>query len=291
MNWPLIRNFAITIVALLVAAFFVVTLWRYYEVYPRTPDGKVRADIVMVAPDVSGLISHVYVHDNQAVKAGDVLFDIDKQRFVLDVQRSAAMLKQKQAVFDQAARVVRRNAKLDNLVSDEDREKAQGTADELRAAVAQAEVDLATAKLNLARSSVRATVTGKVTNLNLVPGAYATAGKPLFALIDTRSIHVDGYFEETKLKRIHIGDRARIRLMGDDRILTGHVAGIAGGIEDRDRATGGNLMADVNPTFSWVRLAQRIPVRIAVDQKPADLDLVLGRTAAVEILQPTASDR
>lgn len=291
MNWSKIRNYAITGTALLVAAFFVITLWRYYEVYPRTPDGKVRADIVMVAPDVSGLISHVYVRDNQSVKAGDLLFEIDKQRFALNVRRSTAVLSQKKAAFDQAMRVVRRNAKLGNLVSDEEREKDQEAADELDGAVAQAEADLSAAKIDLVRSCVRATVAGKVTNLNLVSGAYATAGKPLFALIDTRSIHVDGYFEETKLKRIHIGDKARIRLMGDDRILIGHVVGIAGGIEDRDRATGGNLMADVNPTFSWVRLAQRIPVRIAIDQKPADLNLVLGRTAAVEILQSPESGR
>lgn len=291
MNWSLIRNYAITAVALLVAFFLVITLWRYYEIYPRTPDGKVRADIVMVAPDVSGLISHVYVKDNQSVKAGDLLFDIDKQRFTLDVQRTSAVLSQKKAALDQAQRVVRRNTKLGNLVSDEDREKAQESADELGGAVAQAEADLATAKLNLTRSGVRATVSGKVTNLNLVAGAYAAAGKPLFALIDTSSVHVDGYFEETKLKRIHIGDDAQIRLMGDDRILSGHVAGIAGGIEDRDRATGGNLMADVNPTFSWVRLAQRIPVRIAIDHKPADINLVLGRTAAVEILQTSDSNR
>lgn len=291
MKWSLIRGFAITGCVLLIAIFFVITLWRYYEVYPRTPDGKVRADIVLVAPDVSGLISHVYVHDNQHVKAGDVLFEIDKQRFALELKHAEALLAQKQAALAQATRVVRRNASLGTLVSTEDRETAQSSADVLSAESRQAEADVATAKLNLDRATVKATVDGKISNLNLVPGAYATAGKAVFALIDLHSIHVDGYFEETKLQRIHIGDKVRIRLMGDSRILQGHVASIAGGIEDRDRGTGGNLLADVNPTFSWVRLAQRIPVRIAIDEHPADIDLVLGRTAAVEIQQDTANGR
>lgn len=285
MKWSLIRSVAITSCALLIAIFFVITLWRYYEVYPRTPDGKVRADIVLVAPDVSGLVSHVYVHDNQRVKTGDVLFEIDKLRFALELKHAQALLAEKQAALTQATRVVRRNTALGPLVPTEEREKGQETADVLSAELRQAEADVDTAKLNLDRSTVRATVDGKISNLNLVPGAYTTAGKAVFALIDLRSIHVDGYFEETKLQRIHVGDKVRIRLMGDSRILQGHVASIAGGIEDRDRGTGGNLLADVNPTFSWVRLAQRIPVRIAIDERPADIDLVLGRTAAVEILQ------
>jgi RND family efflux transporter MFP subunit len=285
MNWFRYKKIAITAVSTLCAMAIVLIAWRYYEVYPRTPDGRIRADIVPIAPDVTGLITRVFVVDNQTVKAGDALFEIDKQRFQIDADRAQAALLAKRVALAQAERVAHRNAALNGLVSKEEKEAGQEKVDELAADVQQAETDLAIANLNLARSTVKASVDGKVTNLSLRPGAYASAGKPVFALIDSRSIHVDGYFEETKLRRIHVGDAVRILLMGESRPLRGHVLSISGGIEDRDRATGGNLLADVNPTFSWIRLAQRIPVRIAIDERPTELNLVLGRTAAVEILR------
>ena len=139
------------------------------------------------------------------------------------------------------------------------------------------------AKLNLERSEVRASVNGPITNFDLKPGNYVTAGKGVAALIDQDSLHVDGYFEETKLPLIHVGDRATVHMMGEDRDIIGHVESIAGGIEDRDRTDGTNLLANVNPTFSWVRLAQRIPVRIALDHVPEGLRLVAGRTSTVVI--------
>lgn len=284
MNWSLYRRMALTIITAVCAIGISVALWRYYEVSPRTPDGKIRADIVLVSPDVTGLVTKVFVIDNQHVKAGDTLFEIDRERFKIEAERSEAALHAKQIALTQAMRVSHRNAKLDDLVAREDVEQGQEKVDELSAEVRLAEADVAAAKLNLARSTVKASVDGIITNFSLRPGSYATSGKPVFALIDLHSIHIDGYFEETKLHGIHVGDAVRIHLMGESRILSGHVLSIAGGIEDRDRATGGNLLADVNPTFSWIRLAQRIPVRIAIDERPAGIDLVLGRTAAVEVL-------
>jgi hypothetical protein len=140
------------------------------------------------------------------------------------------------------------------------------------------------AQLNLDRSVIHASVNGKISNMDLRPGTYVTAGKGVMALVDTDTLHVDGYFEETKLPHIQIGDRVAIRLMGNATPLTGHVESIAAGIEDRDRAQGANLLADVNPTFNWVRLAQRVPVRVSLDDIPADGTLVAGRTATVEVL-------
>ncbi len=140
------------------------------------------------------------------------------------------------------------------------------------------------AKLNLDRSQVFAPVDGTVTNLSLRPGHYVSAGSAVMALVDSASIHVEGYFEETKLPRIHPGDTVRVELMGEPRPLTGHVQSIAGGIEDRERtATSGGLLANVNPTFSWVRLAQRIPVRVVIDHVPDGLRLIPGRTATVAV--------
>jgi multidrug resistance efflux pump len=116
-----------------------------------------------------------------------------------------------------------------------------------------------------------------------LPGRYVNAGAAVFALIDSDTFRVEGYFEETKLRRIHVGEDAKVKLIGDARVLSGHVESIALGIEDQNRTTSSELLAFVNPTFSWVRLAQRIPVRIKLDDVPPDLLLVAGRTATVSI--------
>ena len=131
---------------------------------------------------------------------------------------------------------------------------------------------------------MRASVNGFVTNFDMRPGDYVDAGKPLFALIDSDSFHVDGYFEETKLPRIKVGDPARVYLVGESAVIEGHVESVAGGIADRERQGSADLLANVNPTFSWVRLAQRVPVRILLDHVPPDVRLVTGRTATVVVL-------
>jgi multidrug resistance efflux pump len=156
----------------------------------------------------------------------------------------------------------------------------QGSA---QAAYDQAVADVALAKLNIERSEVRASVSGIVTNNELRPGAYLAPGKGVMALLDTDTLHVQGYFEETKLQRIHVGDPVNVRLMGSSRALLGKVESVAAGIEDRDRSNGSTLLANVNPTFNWVRLAQRVPVRIALDGSERN-ELVAGATATVEVL-------
>jgi multidrug resistance efflux pump len=154
--------------------------------------------------------------------------------------------------------------------------------------VAQAQLDAANAtldvaRLNLERSTVIAPVNGIVTNFDLLPGRYVNVGAAVFALIDSDTFRVEGYFEETKLPRIRVGEDATVKLIGDPRVLSGHVDSIAYGIEDQNRSTSSELLASVNPTFSWVRLAQRIPVRVKLDDVPPDLLLVAGRTATVSI--------
>lgn len=260
-------------------------LWVHYEEEPWTRDGRIRADVVQVAPDVSGLVTAVLVKDNQQVSAGTPLFEIDRPRYHLAVEQAASAVAAQQVQLTQARREAARNQALGDLVAGEVREQGAARVEQLEASLAQARVALDTAKLNLARTLVRASVAGTVSNLALRPGDYATAGHPEFAIIDRGSLHIIGYFEETKLPRIHVGDPVQVRLMGDDRIIAGHVQSVAGGIEDRDRSPGANLLANVNPTFSWVRLAQRIPVRVAIDRMPAGAELVVGRTATVEIVE------
>ena len=140
------------------------------------------------------------------------------------------------------------------------------------------------AQLNLHRSAVIAPADGTLSNFELQAGNYVKVGQGIAALLDRQQLYVVGYFEETKLNKINIGAPAKIQLMGDDDVFTGHVQGIASGIEDRERTQSTGLLANVNPTFSWVRLAQRVPVKITLDQLPEPkLSFVAGRTATVHI--------
>lgn len=285
---PLIRTIGrvVLTLAIVAAAIFVGRLgWDHYRESPWTRDGRVRADVIQIAPDVSGLVEHVVAHDNQLVKRGDVLFVIDRARYRLAVEQAEATVQGLRVQIEQARRENRRNAALGDLVPAEGREQSATKVDQLRASLQQASSLLDTARLNLARTEVKAPVDGWVTNLDLRPGAYASAGRPVLALVDRDSLHVQGYFEETKLGRIHVGAPVRVRMIGETQWLDGHVDSIAAGIEDRERAGSTNLLANVNPTFNWVRLAQRIPVRVQLDRVPSDTRLIMGRTATVEVIE------
>ena len=281
----------VTLALVLLAVVAGRRLWDHYETEPWTRDGRVRADIVQVTPDVSGLVTEVLVRDNQPVAAGTPLFRVDRPRYRLAVAQAETAVAAQRVLLAQARREAQRNRTLGDLVAGEVREQGDAKVAQLATALSQAQIALATARLNLARTEVRASVAGTVSNLDLRPGDYATAGHPEFAIIDRGSLHIIGYFEETKLPRVHVGDPVRVRLMGDDQAITGHVQSIAGGIEDRDRSAGANLLANVNPTFSWVRLAQRIPVRVAIDRLPRGAMLVVGRTATVEVMPRTPHDK
>jgi RND family efflux transporter MFP subunit len=275
---------AVTLAVTAAAAYTGWQLWKHYEVEPWTRDGRVKAYVVQVAPDVTGQVTRVYVHDNQQVAAGAPLFEIDRARFELALRQAEAQVTAAEAALAQAQRENRRNAQLDDLVSQETREQGQTRTDQARAALAQMVVNRDTAKLNLERTRVTASVDGIVTNLDLRVGAYATAAHPVMAVVDQHSFYVEGYFEETKLPGIGVGDRVEVTLMGARKPLAGHVESFAEAIADRDRSTGANLLPNVNPTFNWVRLAQRIPVRIALDALPAGVRLVAGQTATVKVL-------
>ena len=278
----------ITLLATLAALFVCMKLWQHYEVAPWTRDGRLKAYVVQVAPDVTGQVTKVYVTDNQQVKAGDPLFDLDRARFALALRQAEAQVNAAQSALGQTARENQRNTELDDLVSDETREQGRTRGDAARAALAQAVVARDVAKLNLARTRVTAAVSGTVTNLDLREGSYATAARPVMAVVDSSSFYVEGYFEETKLPGIQVGDRVDVTLMGTRQPIHGRVESIATGIADRDRTTGANMLPNVNPTFNWVRLAQRIPVRVALDPVPPTVRLVAGLTATVKIVPATA---
>ncbi|MEX5744295.1 efflux RND transporter periplasmic adaptor subunit [Massilia sp. X63] len=281
---PALGRVGLTLLACAAAAWVGWQLWRHYELEPWTRDGRVKAYVVQVAPDVTGQVTRVHVHDNQHVAAGEALFEIDRARFALALRQAEAQVAAGEAALAQALRENRRNTELDDLVAQETREQGQTRSDQARAALAQALVNRDTARLNLERSHVVAAVDGIVTNLDLREGSYATAARPVMALIDRNTFYVEGYFEETKLPAIHVGDRVEVSLMGGQAPIAGHVESFAEGITDRDRTTGANMLPNVNPTFNWVRLAQRIPVRVAIDRVPSGVRLVAGQTATVKVL-------
>ena len=274
---------AFTLLLVGIALLLALWLWRRYEVDPWTRDGRVRADVVRVTPDVGGLVTRVAVSDNQAVRPGDLLFVVDRPRYALAVEQSRAAIVSARATLGQARREAARDLALGELVAAEAHEQNVARVATAAASVAQAEAQAGTARLNLQRTEVRATVDGIVTNLDLHPGDYVGAGQQAMALVDRGSLRVEAYFEETKLRAIQPGDHADVRLMGDPRAVAGHVESIAAGISDSERSSTGNLLPEVNPTFSWVRLAQRIPVRIRLDRVPGDVRLISGRTATVTI--------
>lgn len=285
---PVLGRVAVTCVAVAIAAAVGWQLWIYYLQAPWTRDGRVRAEVVQVAADVSGLISDIAVQDNQRVAKGDVLFRIDPARFALALREAEAEVVRAKAASDEAEREMNRFHALTTLEVSEERQQQRAAASaEAGAAYALALAQRDVAKLNLDRSEVHASVNGEVTNFGLRVGDYVDAGHAVFALIDTDNFYADGYFEETKLPRIAVGDHAVVLLVGERGVIQGHVQSIAGGIADRERQDSADLLANVNPTFSWVRLAQRIPVRIALDHVPPGMRLVTGRTATVEVLPQT----
>ncbi|MES2188182.1 MAG: efflux RND transporter periplasmic adaptor subunit [Pseudomonadota bacterium] len=289
--WPArlapLARLATTGLVVAAAAWAGVQLWDHYERAPWTRDGRVRANVVQIAPDVSGLVTAVAVQDNQSVGAGALLFEVDRARYALALRQAQAVLAAQRTALAQAQRETARNTGLGTLVSQEVQEQARSRAEQAQSAVAQAQVALDGARLNLERAEVRAPTGGQVTNLDLRQGSYATAGHPALALVDAQSFYVEGYFEETKLPRIHLGDRVLVTPMGGTA-LRGTVDSFAAGIADRDRSTGANLLPNVNPSFNWVRLAQRIPVRVRLDPLPAGARLVAGQTVTVQVQQGSA---
>jgi RND family efflux transporter MFP subunit len=277
-------RFLVTLTAVATAVAVGWQIWIYYMDAPWTRDGRVRADVVAIAPDVSGLVTDVSVRDNQKVAKGDVLFRIDRERFALALDTADAVVAGRKAALDIATADLGRYKQLsDNVVSKEKLEQSTATQQQAAASYQQSIADRNIAKLNLDRSEIKASVGGVITNMELQPGEYVAAGKGVMALVDADSLHVEGYFEETKLPRIHVGDPVAVRLLGETETLQGHVESIAGGIEDRERTSSASLLANVNPSFTWVRLAQRVPVRVTLDTVPADVQLLPGRTATVAI--------
>jgi len=357
-----------TLLLVLVAAVLAYVVYQRWTDDPWTRDGQVRADIVKIAPRVSGYIVEIAVQDNQFVREGELLFRIDPSSYQLaadtaqvQLQQASedvaaleaavkaaeakvlqseagmvaarAMIKQRQAALANARSESARARRLlgDKAGSVENSEKKAATVLELQAAVdsaraslseaeaalasskadldqaranlgepgdanvriREAMVQLEEARLNLSWTSINAPFDGFTTNLDVNEGQFGSAGTPIAAFVDSSSFRVDGYFQESKLKHIKRGNRAIITLMSHpDTELKGVVDSIGYAIDPPDIAdTEGtsNLVPQIEPTFDWIRLPQRVPVRIRLEDVPEDIQLVSGMTASVAI-RPSRED-
>ena len=286
LNVKKLVSILITLSLVGLAIFLGNKLWVRYMDTPWTRDGRVRADIVNIASDVSGIVSNVDVVDNQYVRKGDILFVVDNERYKDSLSQADAVAEQKKLNMEMKKDQAARRAKLDDqVISRENREDASVSASAAAAEYSEALALREHAKLNLSRTVVRSPVNGWVTNLLVRPGDFAQNGVAKLAVIDQQSFWVYGYFEENKIPLIHVGDEAEVRLLGTNQVLKGKVESIAHGITDRDNPTDVRLLANVNPSFNWVRLAQRVPVRIMLDQVPSDTTLAAGMTCSVVVKQ------
>ena len=268
-------------IAIVVAA----SLWHYYTAAPWTRDGTVRVQVANIAPQIGGQIIEVHVHDNQVVHKGDVLYVIDPFDYQVALASANATVQMRHADMDFANANARRRNDLTTLsTSIEEKQQYGSTAEQATANYAGAMAQLSQAKINLQRTRVVSTVNGVVTNLLMRAGDYATTGTANIQVVDTDSFWIDGYFEETKLGAIHVGDRAEALLMGYRRPVIGHVASFTLGISNANATPSTQGLPSVNPVYTWVRLAQRIPVRIHIDTIPAGVVLVAGMTATVEVV-------
>jgi multidrug resistance efflux pump len=274
----------ITLVAVCVAVGLGGAMWNAYMEAPWTRDGTVRTYVVTMAPEVAGRIVELPVADNQFVHKGDLLLVIEPTDYTIALKLAEAVVQQAQAAAQNAAREAERRRKLSDIaVTLEERQTFNANAVAADAQYHQAIERRDQAKVNLERTRIRSPVNGWVTNLLAQLGDYASVGKNVISVVDADSYWVDAYFEETQLASIHEGDPAEIKLMGYSQIVRGEVRSVARAINVSNAHPNDQGLAEVNPIFTWVRLAQRVPVRIRIDQVPDGVRLVAGMTATVQI--------
>jgi multidrug resistance efflux pump len=277
---PLLITLATTVVAVVLGW----AMWDAYMGAPWTRDGTVRTYVVTMAPEVAGRIVELSVVDNQFVHKGDLLLVIDPTNYKIALQLADAAVNQAQAMAENAGREAERRRKLDDLsVSAEQKQIFNSNAVAAQAQYRQAVANRDQAKVNLERTQIRSPVNGWVTNLYARAGDYAAIGKNAISVVDADSFWVDAYFEETQLASMHEGDSATIKLMGYSQIVRGEVSGVARGIKVSNAQSDPQGLAAVNPIFTWVRLAQRVPVHVGIDQVPDGVRLVAGTTATVQV--------
>lgn len=275
----------VTLVVVAVAIFAGSWVWQHYLYSPWTRDGRIRAEVITIAPDVSGWVTRAYIVNNQTVRAGDLLFTIDDTRYKAAIAEQEALVEQQRIVWELAKHQYQRRMQLKDTesISVEDVDTARIHAESAKATYDLAQTQLETVRIDLQRTQVRAPEAGIINNLNLREGNYVNKGVAVFSLIKDNSFYVTGYFEETKLQQVHVGQTARMTLMGGNTELSGAVLSIARGIADTNTENNTQQLPQVQQAFNWVRLAQRIPVDIVLDAVPAEVNISAGMTVSIRL--------
>ncbi|MDV6251195.1 HlyD family secretion protein [Vibrio sp. EA2] len=276
---------SLTLATLAVAVVLGHWIWQHYLYSPWTRDGRIRAHVITIAPDVSGWVNDIEVSDNQEVKKGDVIFTVDDTRYKATIAELEAQVENKKFAWELAKHQYARRKTLTNqqMVSEETAESARITTELAKSNYKLAQAQLASAQINLDRTIIKAPADGNIINLSLREGNYVSQGKSVLSLVKANSFYVTGYFEETKIPLIKLGQKARVTLMSGGKALTGTVTSIGEAIADSNTSSNSQLLPQIQQTFNWVRLAQRIPVDIQLDDYPDDLNLSAGMTVSIHL--------
>lgn len=278
-----IARYAITILLVIIAVVIIFRAWVFYTESPWTRDARFAADVVAISPDVTGLITEVPVHDNQLVKKGDTLFVVDRPRYQKALDQAQADVEYYQALVSEKRREAGRRNQLGTSAMS--REAIEQSNNDLQTSEHQLAKSVATrdlAKIDLERTTVKAPSDGWVTNLNVYQGEFITRGSVAVALVQEHSFYVLAYLEETKLHGVEKGFRAEVTPLGSNIVLRGTVDSVAAGVTNSSSSVDNKGMATVDSNLEWVRLAQRVPVRIRLDQQPGNR-FPAGTTATVVI--------
>lgn len=283
---------AMTLVLFGAIVICLVYIWDSYMYSPWTRDGRVRADVVNIAPDVSGWIDELHAENSREVKTGDVLFTVDHARYQVAVDLAQAQSDSAKVGWDRAINVYKRRTQMSaDAVSREELDTSRLDMMEKQASYKQSVAMLNSAKIDLARTTYSSPASGKIVNLELEKGDYVNRGVNRLALVKDDSYYVTGYFEETKIPGIKTGDKVEIWLMAGTLKLYGHVESIDSGISNSNTTPGNQMLPSVEATFAWVRLAQRIPVNIKIDEVPEGVNLSSGMSATLKVVVPAGDQR
>lgn len=286
----MIKRYLITLLLVVAASSVVYNYYQSYSSNPWTRDGQVSAYIVSITPRVTGQVTKVHIEDNSQVAKGDLLFEIDPSIYQAAYNKALATQKQARALLAKAKNEEQRALNLEKRTPGAlpvlTLNNLNNAVETNAANVALAKANVEEAHLNLKYTKVYAPTNGFITNLNLREGSQVVANTPVVALIDEDSFWIEGYFKETDLVNVAPNDKAIVTLMmHNDVQLKGHIKSIGFGIATQDGSTGNNLLPNVNPNFQWIRLAQRIPIKVVLDNVPEDLQLRVGMTASIKIIK------
>jgi multidrug resistance efflux pump len=288
-NLQLLIKIIVSVTLFGAASYYGYNKYQDYFANPWTRDGQVRAQVIQVSPRISGTVTNIAIVDNQFVKKGDLLFEIDQDPFIIkiaqvnaELKREYANLRGKKVEYDRVKNIIKKDR---GAVSQKDLIRHEVNYLKSLANIDSLKESLNSAKLNLTFTKVYASVDGYVSNINFQVGSQAVANKAILALVDANSFWVFGYFRESMLEAIQIGDKTEVTLMAySDKPISGVVESIGWGIAPSDGNPGSNLLPSIKPVFQWIRLAQRIPVRVKLDTLPKGVALRFGLTASVKII-------